>query len=161
MNVNGKKIYVYRKGHEMKHLGRTFVRLWKEGKVNLPTSGRHSLGVDRNGKIRVYANAQTDRRKLPHKKLGLRRNIHRKNYTQIRDSMKEKMPQIFRNQHMLQNVTMTNQDYVTKYKLRKEKVQVHPGIEHVLTSNGNNEDALHSRVIPSCASSETRWEIDF
>ena len=51
VNVNGKKIYVYRKGHEMKHLGRTFVRLWKEGKVNLPTSGRHSLGVDRNGKI--------------------------------------------------------------------------------------------------------------
>ena len=31
VNVNGKKIYVYRKGHEMKHLGRTFVRLWKEG----------------------------------------------------------------------------------------------------------------------------------
>ena len=144
VNVNGKKIYVYRKGHENNHLGRTFVRLWKEGKVNLPTNGRHSLGVDRNGKVRVYANSQTDRRKLPHKKLGLRRNIHRKNYALIRNSMREKMPQIFQNQSMLQNVTMTNQEYVAKYKLRKEKVHVHPGIEHVLTSNGNNEDSLHS-----------------
>ena len=65
VNVNGKKIYVYRKGHEMKHLGRTFVRLWKEGKVSLPTNGRHRLGVDRNGKIIMYANTETDRRKLP------------------------------------------------------------------------------------------------
>ena len=36
VNIKGKNIYVYRKGHENKHLGRTFVRLWKEGKVNLP-----------------------------------------------------------------------------------------------------------------------------
>ena len=144
VNIKGKNIYVYRKGHENKHLGRTFVRLWKEGKANLPANGRHSLGVDRNGKVRVYANSQTDRRKLPHKKLGLRRNIHRKNYALIRNSMREKMPQIFQNQSMIQNVTMTNQEYVAKYKLRKEKVHVHPGIEHVLTSNGNNEDSLHS-----------------
>ena len=144
VNINGKNIYVYRKGHESKHLGRTFAKLWKQGKVTLPANGRHSLGVDRNGKIRVYANSQTDRRKLPHKKLGLRRNIHRKNYALIRNSLKEKMPQIFQNQSMLQNVTMTNQEYVAKYKLRKEKVHVHPGIEHVLTSNGNNEDSLHS-----------------
>ena len=135
VNIKGKNIYVYNKGHENKHLGRTFVRLWKEGKVNLPANGRHSLGVDRNGKVRVYANAQTDRRKLPHKKLGLRRNIHRKNYALIRNSMREKMPQIFQNQSMLQNVTMSNKEYVAKYKLRKEKVHVHPGTEHVLTSN--------------------------
>jgi hypothetical protein len=76
--------------------------------------------------------------------MGLRRNVHRKNYALIRNSLKEKMPQRFQNQSMLQNVTMTNQEYVTKYKLRKEKVHVHPGIEHFLTSNGSNEDSLHS-----------------
>ena len=143
-NVNGKNIYVYRKGHENKHLGRTFVKLWKEGKASLPTNGRHSLRMDRNGKIRVYADAQTDRRKLPHKKLGLKRNIHRKNYALIRNSLQEKMPEIFQNQTILQHVTITNQEYVTKYKLRKDKIQVHPGIEHVLTSDGDNEGALTS-----------------
>ena len=112
--------------------------------MNLPANGRHSLGVDRNGKVRVYANAQTDRRKLPHKKLGLRRNIHRKNYALIRNALQEKMPQIFQNQSILQHVTITNQEYVTKYKLRKDKIQVHPGIEHVLTSDGNNQGALTS-----------------
>ena len=37
VNVNGKKIYVYRKGHEMKHLGRTFVRLLKQPNVVVST----------------------------------------------------------------------------------------------------------------------------
>ena len=144
VDVNGKNIYVYSKGHENKHLGRTFVKLWKEGKASLPANGKHSLKMDRNGKIRVYANAQTDRRKLPHKKLGLKRNIHRKNYALIRNALQEKMPQIFQNQSILQHVTITNQEYVTKYKLRKDKIQVHPGIEHVLTSDGDNNSALTS-----------------
>ena len=30
VNVNGRNIFVYRKGHENKHLGRTFVKYWKE-----------------------------------------------------------------------------------------------------------------------------------
>ena len=29
VNVNGRKVFVYRKGHENKHLGRTFVKHWK------------------------------------------------------------------------------------------------------------------------------------
>ena len=40
VNVNGRNIYVYRKGHENKHLGRSFVKYWKEGKVALP---QHAL----------------------------------------------------------------------------------------------------------------------
>ena len=71
VNVNGRNIYVYRKGHENKHLGRAFVKYWKEGKVALPPNGKHRLQEDRHGKKRVFANSALDRRKLPHKKLGL------------------------------------------------------------------------------------------
>ena len=31
------------KGHENKHLGRSFVKYWKEGKVALPLNGKHRL----------------------------------------------------------------------------------------------------------------------
>jgi len=51
VQVNGKNIYVYRKGHEKKHLGRTFVKYWKDGKVQLPSDGNHRLQVDKTGKI--------------------------------------------------------------------------------------------------------------
>ena len=78
VNVNGRNIYVYRKGHENKHLGRAFVKYWKEGKVALPPNGKHRLQEDRHVKKRVFANSALDRRKLPHKKLGLQRSIHRK-----------------------------------------------------------------------------------
>ena len=54
VNANGRNIYVYRKGHENKHLGRTFVKYWKEGKVNLPANASHSLRVDSSGNVRVY-----------------------------------------------------------------------------------------------------------
>ena len=49
VNVNGRNIYVYRKGHENKHLGRSFVKYWKEGKVALPPNGKHRLQEDRHG----------------------------------------------------------------------------------------------------------------
>ena len=95
VNVNGRKIYAYRKGHENKHLGRAFVKYWKEGKVALPPNGKHRLQEDRHGKKRVFANSALDRRKLPHKKLGLQRSIHRKNYVEIRNTLKELLPHIF------------------------------------------------------------------
>lgn len=85
VNANGRNIYVYRKGHENKHLGRTFVKYWKEGKVNLPANASHSLRVDSSGNVRVYANTVRDRRKLPYKKLGLRRDIHRKKLFRNKD----------------------------------------------------------------------------
>ena len=78
VNVNGRNIYVYRKGHENKHLGRSFVKYWKEGKVTLPPNGKHRLQEDRHGKKRVFANSALDRRKLPHKKLGCAQIINEK-----------------------------------------------------------------------------------
>ena len=107
VNVNGRNIYVYRKGHENKHLGRAFVKYWKEGKVALPPNGKHRLQEDRHGKKRVFANSALDRRKLPHKKLGLQRSIHRKNYVEIRNTLKELLPHIFETQSILQHVTIT------------------------------------------------------
>mgnify|MGYP000483246136 CR=1 FL=1 len=92
VKVNGRNIFVYRKGHENKHLGRAFVKYWKEGKVALPPNGKHRLQEDRHGKKRVFANSALDRRKLPHKKLGLQRSIHRKNYVEIRNALKELLP---------------------------------------------------------------------
>ena len=144
VNANGRNIFVYRKGHENKHLGRTFVKYWKEGKVNLPANASHSLRVDSSGNVRVYANTVRDRRKLPYKKLGLRRDIHRKNYLEIKTSLAEQMPELLQNQSILQHVTITNKEYATKYKLRKDKIQIHPGINHVLTSTGDNQTALQS-----------------
>ena len=62
------------------------------------------------------------------KKLGLRRDIHRKNYLEIKTSLAEQMPELLQNQSILQHVTITNKEYATKYKLRKDKIQIHPGI---------------------------------
>ena len=137
VNVNGRNIYVYRKGHENKHLGRSFVKYWKEGKVALPPNGKHRLQEDRHGKKRVFANSVLDRRKLPHKKLGLQRSIHRKNYVKIRNTLKELMPHLFETQSILQHVTITNEAYAAKYKLRKDKIHVHPNVEHVLVFGEN------------------------
>ena len=61
VKVNGRNIYVYRKGHENKHLGRAFVKYLKEGKVALPPNGKHRLQEDRHGKKRVFANSALDR----------------------------------------------------------------------------------------------------
>ena len=36
------------KGYENKHLGRTFVKHWKEGKVGPPSNGKHALQTDTN-----------------------------------------------------------------------------------------------------------------
>ena len=94
VQVNGKNIYVYRKGHEKKHLGRTFVKYWKDGKVQLPSDGNHRLQVDKTGKIRVFTNPSLDRRRIPHRILGLSRQIHRKNYLDIKNTLKEKMPHL-------------------------------------------------------------------
>ena len=144
VTVNGRNIFVYRKGHENKHLSRTFVKHWKEGKTELPQNGKHSLQTDRSGKTRVFTNRSLDRRRIPHKKLGLRRNIHRKNYAQIRELLEKAMPQIFENQAIFQNVTITNQEYASKYKLRKDKIHVHPNIEHVLALGQDNSNAISS-----------------
>ena len=54
------------------------------------------------------------------------------------------MPELLQNQSILQHVTITNKEYATKYKLRKDKIQIHPGINHVLTSTGDNQTALQS-----------------
>ena len=124
VNVNGRNIYVYRKGHENKHLGRAFVKYWKEGKVALPPNGKHRLQEDRHGKQRVFANSALDRRKLPYKTLGLQRSNHRKNYVEIRHTLKELLPHIFEPQSILQHVTITNEAYAAKYKLRKDKIHV-------------------------------------
>jgi len=144
VQINGRNIYVYRKGHEKKHLGSAFVKYWKEGKVQLPPDGNHRLQVDRTGKVRVFSNPSLDRRKIPHKILGLTRQIHRKNYLEVRNTLKDKMPELLEDRSILQNVSIINQEYATKYKLRKEKIHVHPNIEHVLLSSDNNENALSS-----------------
>ena len=144
VNVNGRNIYVYRKGHENKHLGRAFVKYWKEGKVALPPNGKHRLQEDRHGKKRVFANSALDRRKLPYKKLGLQRSILRKTYAEIRKTLKELLPHIFETQSILQHVTITNEAYAAKYKLRKDKIHVHPNVEHVLVFGKDNKDAINS-----------------
>ena len=54
------------------------------------------------------------------------------------------MPHIFQDQKMLQSVTLTNQQYASKYNLRKEKIQIHPDIEHNLVLGANNDNAINS-----------------
>ena len=110
VQVNGKNIYVYRKGHEKKHLGRTFVKYWKDGKVQLPSDGNHRLQVDKTGKIRVFTNPSLDRRRIPHRILGLSRQIHRKNYLDIKNTLKEKMPHLLEDRSILQNISITNHE---------------------------------------------------
>ena len=144
VNVNGRKVFVYRKGHENKHLGRTFVKHWKEGKVGPPSNGKHTLQTDTNGNLRVITSRLVGHRRIPYKKLGLQRVIHRKNYKQLRNALEEAMPHIFQDQKMLQSVTLTNQQYASKYNLRKEKIQIHPNIEHNLISGANNDNAINS-----------------
>jgi len=41
-------------------------------------------------------------------------------------------------------VTITIKEYTTKCELRKDKVQIYPGVNRVLASNGNNQIALQS-----------------
>ena len=121
VNVNGRNIYVYRKGHENKHLGRAFVKYWKEGKVALPPNGKHRLQEDRHGKKRVFANSALDRRKLPHKKLGLQRSIHRKNYVEIRNALKELLPHIIEIQSIQEDLDKGCQAI---WWIRREKVLI-------------------------------------
>ena len=52
------------------------------------------------------------------------------------------MPHLLEDRSILQNVSITNHEHATKYKLRKEKIHVHPNIEHVLFWGQNNENAL-------------------
>ena len=144
VNVSGRKVFVYRKGHENKLLGRTFVKHWKEGKVGPPSNGKHTLQTDTNGNLRVITSRLVGHRRIPYKKLGLHRVIHRKNYKQLRNALKEVMPNILQDQKMLQSVTLTNQQYASKYNLRKEKIQIHPNIEHVLVSGADNDNAINS-----------------
>ena len=74
VNVNGRKVFVYRKGHENKLLGRTFVKHWKEGKVGPPSNGKHTLQTDTNGNLRVITSGLVGHRRISYKKLGLHKS---------------------------------------------------------------------------------------
>ena len=62
----------------------------------------------------------------------------------MKTSLAEQMRELLQNQSNLQHMTITNNEYATNCKLRKDKIQIHLVINHVLTSNENNQTALQS-----------------